>query len=139
MMDRRRFLGSYGRALMLSAQFVRGERHVISVNPLEVESDLASLEGRYTPVEDFYVRNHYETPQHSARPFLRVEGEVVKPVRLTLADLTHLKKLQLGAVLECAGNSSSSSGLVSNGMWGGWPLSDVIQLAHPSGAAAFLH
>jgi sulfite oxidase len=139
MMDRRRFLGSYGRALMLSAQFVRGERHLISVNPLEVESDLASLEGRYTPVEDFYVRNHYETPQHSARPFLRVEGEVVKPVRLTLADLTHLKKLQLGAVLECAGNSSSSSGLVSNGMWGGWPLSDVIQLAHPSGAAAFLH
>jgi DMSO/TMAO reductase YedYZ molybdopterin-dependent catalytic subunit len=139
MMDRRRFLNSFGPALLLSAGLVRGERHVVSVNPLEVESDLTSLEGRYTALEDFYVRNHHVTPQQSARPLLRVEGEVGKPMRLTPADLTSRKKFELGAVLECAGNPSTPNGLVSNGMWGGWSLSEIIQLARPSRSAAFLH
>ena len=138
-MDRRRFLNSYGRVVLLSAHLVRGERHVVSVNPLEVESDLTSLEGRYTALEDFYVRNHHETPPNSARPFLRLEGEVGKPGRLTPADLTHLKKFEIGAVLECAGNPSTPSGLVSNGIWAGWSLSEIIQLARPSRAASFLH
>src|SRR5437762_6006676 len=138
-MDRRKFLTSYGGALALSAKLLPGEHHVVSVNPLEVESDLASLEGRYTAVEDFYVRNHHETPRQSAAPLLCVEGEVAKPLRLTQADLTHLKRLQLNAVLECAGNAVTPNGLVSNGMWDGWSLGSVLELAHPSGAGAFLH
>ena len=138
-MDRRKFLTSYGGALALSAKLLPGEHHVVSVNPLEVESNLASLEGRYTALEDFYVRNHHETPRQSAPPLLRVEGEVAKPLRLTSANLTHLKRLQLNAVLECAGNAVTPTGLVSNGMWDGWSLGEVLELAHPSGAAAFVH
>ena len=128
--SRRRFLQKSLAAAMATA-VVRAARHVVSVSPLEAESDLTSLEDRYTALEDFYVRNHHETPQKSARPLLRLEGEVGKPVRLTYADLTHLKKFEFGAVLECAGNPSSTNGLVSNGMWAGWSLSEIIQLARP--------
>ena len=112
---------------------------MVSVDPLEIESDLASSVDRYTAVDDFYVRNHHETPRYPVPPLLRVEGEVAKPLRLTSAELTHLKRLQLGAVLECAGNRVGLHALVSNGIWEGWSLWDALELAHPSGAAAFLH
>jgi DMSO/TMAO reductase YedYZ molybdopterin-dependent catalytic subunit len=124
---------------VLSWKLLPGEHRVVSINPLEVEFDLASLYGRYTAIEDFYVRNHYDIPRQPARPLLRLEGEVAKPVRLSLADLAHLRKRQLGALLECAGNSVTRSGLISNGMWDGWSLEDVLELAHPSAAASFLH
>jgi DMSO/TMAO reductase YedYZ molybdopterin-dependent catalytic subunit len=124
--------------LLLPVKALRGDHHVISVNPLEVVFDLDSLEGRYTKVEDFYVRNHRDTPSPLGEAGLVLEGEVAKPQRLHPADLTHLRKLQLGAVLECAGNPVASSGLVSNGMWGGWPLREVLEFAQPSGSAQFL-
>jgi sulfite oxidase len=136
-MRRRDFLSVSGG--LLSAKLLPGEHHIVSINPLEVESDLASLEGSYTAVEDFYVRNHHETPRHSARPLLRVEGEVAKPARLTSLDLTHLTRQQLSAVLECAGNRVTPNGLVSNGSWEGWSLMEVLDLARPSGSATFLH
>ena len=98
-MRRREFIGMWRGALLLPARVLRAEHHVVSVNPLEVVFDLSSLEGRYTEVEDFYVRNHHETPSISGDPFLVVEGEVAKPQRLSLAELTHLRKRLLGAVL----------------------------------------
>ena len=136
-MRRRDFLTATGG--LLSAKFLPAEQQVVSANPLVVETDLASVQDRYTAVEDFYIRNHRETPRHSAPPLLRLEGEVAKPLRLTPADLVRLKKRQLGAVLECAGNPVASSGLVSNGLWDGWSLEEVLEIAHSSGAAAFLH
>ena len=138
-MRRREFIAMWRGALLLPARVLRAEHHVVSVNPLEVVFDLSSLEGRYTEVEDFYVRNHHETPSISGDPFLVVEGEVAKPQRLSLAELTHLRKRQLGAVLECAGNPVAASGLVSNGMWGGWSLGELLALAQPSDGAGFVH
>ncbi len=135
--DRRKFLMLSGG--LLSAPLFPAEHQIISVSPLEMQSNVASLEGRYTALEDFYVRNHHETPPNSARPLLRVEGGVAQPLRLTPADLIPLKRLQLGSVLECAGNPVSPNGLVSNGMWEGWSLKEVLDLAQPSRAAAFLH
>jgi DMSO/TMAO reductase YedYZ molybdopterin-dependent catalytic subunit len=110
-------------------QSVRGEHRVISQNPLEVETDLASIHDRYTPIEDFYVRNHQPIPENSVRPVLRIELYKTAPVRLTPGDLSHLKNRKLSAVLECAGNPVGATGLVSNGMWEGWPLQEVIKLA----------
>ena len=138
-MDRRRFLTSSGGVLLLSAKQMRGDHRVISANPLEIEFDLASLEGRNTPIEDFFIRNHHETPRPPERPFLSVVGEVASPVRLRPTDLSQLKKRQVSAVLECAGNPVASTGLVSSGIWSGWSMEEVLQLARPSAAAAFLH
>ncbi len=104
-----------------------------------VEFDLGSLEGRYTRVEDFYVRNHYPVPEIAGSCSLQVEGEVEQPKTLTSADLNRLPKHTVGAVLECAGAPSTAVSLVSDGVWGGWRLSDVLSLAHPRGSGAYLH
>ena len=136
-MRRREFLTLSGG--LLSAQLLPAAHHVVSANPMVVESGLAGAENRYTPLEDFYVRNHHETPRHIVQPVLSLEGEVAKPLRLTPADLAHIRRRQLSAVLECAGNPVAQNGLVSNGIWDGWSLGEVLDLAHPSRAASFLH
>jgi DMSO/TMAO reductase YedYZ molybdopterin-dependent catalytic subunit len=112
---------------------------VISTHPLEVESNLGSFNTPYTPIEDFYIRNHREAPRYSTPPTLRVEGEVARRLRLGPADLAHMKKLQLSAVLECAGNPVGTSALVSNGVWEGWSLWEIVEMARPSGGAKFIH
>ena len=138
-MLRRAFITLCGGALLVPAKMLRAEHHVNSVYPLLVSFDLDSLAGRYTKVGDFYVRNHTVTPQDVGDPSLRVEGEVAKPQRLNSADLASLKNLQLGAVLECAGNRVGTNGMVSNGLWSGWPLGKVLDLAQPTDSAVFVH
>jgi DMSO/TMAO reductase YedYZ molybdopterin-dependent catalytic subunit len=138
-MNRRELIAFWGGAFLLRAMGLRAEHHVVSANPLEVVFDLDSLVGRYTRVEDFYVRNHNETPRVTGEPLLRIEGEVANPCRITPGDLAQTEKTRLGAVLECAGNPVATNGLVSNGIWEGWPLAEVLRLAGPTQAAGFLH
>ena len=73
-MDRRGFMFATGGALLASAQNLRAGHHVVSAEPLIVESDLWPLAGRYTRLEDFYIRNHF--PPSSATSALAIEGEV---------------------------------------------------------------
>ena len=47
-----------------------------------MEFDLWSLQGQYTPVEDFYVRNHFAAPTRLEAATLKIEGEVEALVRL---------------------------------------------------------
>jgi DMSO/TMAO reductase YedYZ molybdopterin-dependent catalytic subunit len=72
-------------------------------------------------------------------PSLQIEGEVEKPQKLTARDLVSFRPRELGAVLECAGNPVASVGMASSGIWGGVLLSDILSLARPSRAAAYLH
>jgi DMSO/TMAO reductase YedYZ molybdopterin-dependent catalytic subunit len=136
-MDRRYFMTLLSSGLLVP-QRLRAEHHVVSVDPLEMEFDLTSLQGRYTSLEDFYVRDHFAVPSGMEAATLIIDGEVEKPRELAPADLAVLGERKLGAVLECAGNRVGSTGLVSNGAWSGWPLKDVLGLARPTGAAAYL-
>jgi DMSO/TMAO reductase YedYZ molybdopterin-dependent catalytic subunit len=104
-----------------------------------VEFDLSSLQGQYTPVEDFYVRNHFAAPSGVEAATLRIEGEVENSRRLAAADLAVLRERKFGALLECAGNQVGAAGLVSNGAWAGWPLKDILIMARPTAKAAHLH
>ena len=137
-MDRRYFMTLLGSGLLVP-QVLKAEHHVISVDPLEVEFDLGSLQGRYTSVEDFYIRNHFAAPAGLEAATLKIEGEVEKPQEFAPADLAMLRERRVGAVLECAGNRVGSTGLISNGAWAGWSLKDVLMMARPTGAAAHLH
>jgi DMSO/TMAO reductase YedYZ molybdopterin-dependent catalytic subunit len=129
-----------GTGLLLSSPRQYGaEHHVISAEPLEVACDLEPLTDRYTPAGDFYIRNHREVPRDEATGLLRVEGEVEKPQTLTQEDLARLPTRELGAVLECAGDGVGASGLVSNGLWTGWALADVLSLVRPASASGYLH
>src|SRR5215471_9376076 len=132
-MDRRCFMTLLSSGL-LAPQKLKAEHHVVSADPLEVEFDLRSLQGRYTSVEDFYIRNHFALPGKQETATLRIEGEVEKPREFALRDLAMLREQSFGAVLECAGNRIGSTGLISNGAWSGWSLKDVLMMARPTGA-----
>jgi len=137
-MDRRYFITLLGSGLLVP-RTLKTEHHLISVDPLEVEFDLRSLRGRYTSVEDFYIRNHFAAPAGLEAATLRIEGEVEKPLELASPDLALLPEQRFGAVLECAGNRVGATGLISNGVWSGWSLKDVLMMARTTGAAAHLH
>jgi DMSO/TMAO reductase YedYZ molybdopterin-dependent catalytic subunit len=138
-MRRREFiLGAIG-ALGVSALRLEADHHAISADPLVVEFDLGSLEGRYTRVEDFYVRNHFEVPKFAGSSSLHIDGQVEQRLELSFSGLRRLARHTNGAVLECAGAPVSSITLVSDGIWGGWLLDDVVSLARPRRSGAYLH
>ncbi len=118
---------------------LRADHRLISFDPLLVEFDLASLEGRYTPLQDFYIRNHFETPAVSSHPSLSIEGEVESPAKLTYRDIASLPRHQAPAVLECAGDGIGEDVLASNGLWEGWRFDDVLRLARPLATARYVH
>src|SRR5579863_6562656 len=138
-MDRRQFFLSTTGVLLASAGKLWADHHVISADPLIVESDLGSLQGRYTRVEDFYVRNHYEAPEITGSVSLRIEGEVEKPQQVSSRQLRVFPEREIGAVLECAGDPVRAVSLASDGVWRGWRLSDVISLARPRRTGTYLH
>jgi DMSO/TMAO reductase YedYZ molybdopterin-dependent catalytic subunit len=116
---------------LASSNILRADHHVTSAEPFEVEFDLASAASRYTPVSDFYIRDHFSVPAIS-QPSIEISGAVEQPMRLQASDLESLAGIELGAVLECAGNPVSTNALVSNGLWGGWRLADVLARARPA-------
>jgi DMSO/TMAO reductase YedYZ molybdopterin-dependent catalytic subunit len=138
-MRRRDFLTLVAGSVLLSPWDLRAEHHVISADPWIVAFDLESLRGRDTSNEDFYVRNHFDVPRISASAILRVEGEVEKAQQLSLANLSELRRQQTATVLECAGDAVASVLLASDGVWDGWLLRDILDLARPTPKAAFLH
>jgi DMSO/TMAO reductase YedYZ molybdopterin-dependent catalytic subunit len=138
-MDRRRFMFAIGAMLLAPARNLRAEHHVVSVNPLIVESDLWPPAGRYTRLEDFYVRNHFQTPEPVATGLLTIEGKVDKPGSFTLENFQAIRARELGAVLECAGNPARSTSLASDGVWQGRPLRDILSLAGPKPEGTYLH
>ena len=137
-MNRRYFMTVLSSGLV-APQVLNADHHVISADPLEVEFDLASLQGQYTSVEDFYVRNHFSAPAGVEAATLSIEGEVENPRRFATADLAKLPERKFGALLECAGNRVGAAGLVSNGAWTGWALKDILMTARPTAKAAHLH
>ena len=97
---------------------------------------LESIEGTVTPSDRFFVRDHFNEPQVSLRSWrLKVEGRVARPLELTLADLVESPVRKLEAVLECAGNAPGGSA-VSNGVWEGVPIADLLRAAQVESGAA---
>ncbi|MGH9396228.1 MAG: molybdopterin-dependent oxidoreductase [Terriglobia bacterium] len=138
-MRRRDFIIASAAALSSPVRRLWADHHFASSFPLVVEFDLASLQGRYTRNVDFYIRNHFEAPEAAAQPFIAIEGEVERPLRLGMDDLRHLPEKRIGAVLECAGDPVKAVSLVSDGLWRGWPLHDVISPAKPRATGRYAH
>ncbi|HUP01673.1 MAG TPA: molybdopterin-dependent oxidoreductase [Gemmatimonadota bacterium] len=115
-------------------------RILITRHPENSEFPWAELRSWITPVEQFYVRNHFAVPElDSAEWRLAVRsGRAV--AELTLGDLEALPARSVVAALECAGNGRRfndppvkgvqwGSGAVSNGEWSGPALADVLTAA----------
>jgi DMSO/TMAO reductase YedYZ molybdopterin-dependent catalytic subunit len=98
-----------------------------SSEPQNLSFPLESIDGRLTSPDQFFVRDHFSEPELSIRTWrLKIEGRVSRPTELSFADLLESPTKKLEAVLECAGNRAGGSA-VSNGLWEGAPLANLLQ------------
>jgi sulfite oxidase len=174
-MDRRRFLRvAAGAALLpsasaLAAAKVAGKkpavagdgvpfsrRRLLQLNgyAINAETPLDALTTYITPNDLFFVRSHwnpaYASPKSLKSWSLTVDGEVERPLRLSLADLKRMTRTTVTCVLQCAGNGRAlykpsvpgvqwSYGAVGNARWTGVRVKDVLAQAGLKAGARHLH
>ena len=159
-LDRRRFLQS-SLATAASAAwwlkvpslaYAKGKPELIrrTERPINYESVRSTFTTRITPVDRFYLRNHFDIPKVDVHKWrLNVKGLVEKPLSLSLADLQHMPQVTIEAVLQCAGNGRGlfrpqvpgvqwQYGAMGNAQWTGVRLKDVLELARPKQDAVFV-
>jgi DMSO/TMAO reductase YedYZ molybdopterin-dependent catalytic subunit len=119
------------------------EMRVMTQRPLNAETPNKALRTWITDNDVFFKRNQGqipETPVSLSDWRLRVEGLVEKSLLLAFEDLRRLPKVEAADTLECSGNSRSllsqkapgnpwTIGGVSNAVWGGIRLKDVLKRA----------
>ncbi len=149
---RRRFLDAVARVALsagalraypLFAQAASGSERLIvhSTRPGDRETPVSLLDSWLTPNDRFYVRSHFYTPVVQEDTWrLVVDGDVDRPLQLTLADLKAMPATALVATLECAGNGRAlfqppvagiqwAKGAVGTARWRGVRLADVLRRA----------
>ncbi len=123
--------------------FAKGQeyelREVVS-RPLDLETQIKDFRQYITPNEAFFVSSHFGAPSDLPSPAdyrLKVEGEVDKPLSLSLRDLHAMPQRNVVAVLQCAGNGRAffrpqvpgvqwQWGAVGNARWTGVSVVDVL-------------
>ena len=117
-----------------------GDRVPVTTDPENSELPFAELSSWITPVECFYVRNHFPVPDIDTGVWRLRVGPATDGHSLGPADLEALPSRSLVSVLECAGNGRRyndppvkgvqwGQGAVSNGEWSGPSLADVLAAA----------
>lgn len=112
--------------------------------PLVAETPESLLDDDTTPVSRFFVRNNGLAPPETQDPAqwsIAIEGEIERPLILTLQDLkSQFTARRLRMVLECGGNGRAffsppargnpwTNGGVGCAEWTGVPLADVLNAA----------
>ena len=122
----------------------RDERLVVlSDRPFNAETPQRSLNTFVTPTETFYVRHHMWVPEvDPVKQKLVVELPDGEKMQYSLSDLQQkFKPVRITATMQCSGNRRGhmteksrstnglqwSSGAISNGIWTGVRLRDVLQ------------
>lgn len=128
--------------------------HVLMEQPFNAAPPLTLLRENFiTPRSVFFVRNHAPVPGLDPTAYrLRVTGMVQRELALSLEDLrSKFEKTEVVATLQCAGNRRTElytvapipgevpwgAEAVSNGLWGGVRLRDVILAAGLEGEPQF--
>jgi DMSO/TMAO reductase YedYZ molybdopterin-dependent catalytic subunit len=92
--------------------------------------DIRTINGPFTPKDQFYTIQHYGHPEVDPATFrLKVSGLVDRPKSLSLDDLRRMGSAELVAGFECSGNRRPLQGLCGNGRWTGVPLRVVLEQA----------
>jgi DMSO/TMAO reductase YedYZ molybdopterin-dependent catalytic subunit len=117
---------------------------LLTDRPVQLETPRNYFRTAFTPNDAFYVRWHLsEIPNNIdlAAWKLKIEGNVNKPLALSLSDLTtKFKPFSIAAVNQCSGNSRSrlqprvpggqwGNGAMGNAMWTGVRLRDLLDAA----------
>jgi sulfite oxidase len=128
-------------------------RRLIQMNSyaLNAETPLDLLNTYLTPNDVFFIRHHWEPTKVDAATWtLAVDGEVARPLRLTLDDLKAMPQAMATCVLQCAGNGRAlysppipglqwRYGAVGNARWTGVRVKDLLDRAGLRGTARHLH
>ena len=116
----------------------------LTTEPRNGEPALSDLVSNWiTPVKHFYVRSHAPNPVIDPSQFrISVEGQVRKPLELSLQQLAQRKRISTTATMTCAGNRRTEfneeqkvggvqwgAGAIGNANWSGVSLADVLQQA----------
>jgi DMSO/TMAO reductase YedYZ molybdopterin-dependent catalytic subunit len=118
-------------------------RHLLQLSgyPLDLETPLEALTSYLTPNDLFFVRTHWTpTRVDPAMWSLTVDGEVSRPLKLSLADVKGLPRADVTCVLQCSGNGRNwfdppvpgvqwRYGAVGNARWSGARVRDVLSRA----------
>jgi DMSO/TMAO reductase YedYZ molybdopterin-dependent catalytic subunit len=125
---------------------------VLGEKPLVAETPDHLLDDETTPIARFFIRNNGLIPDAAKAPEawkLKVEGEVGKPLELTLGEIKkRFSPRTYRMVLECGGNGRSffspqargnqwTNGGAGCAEWTGVPLRDVLQAAGLKGTAMY--
>lgn len=120
--------------------------------PLVAETPERLLDDDTTPIGKFFVRNNGQLPDEAKNAeawTLKIEGEVDKPLALTLAELKSRFPAQtMRMVMECGGNGRSTfqppgrgnqwtNGGAGCAEWTGVKLADVLKAAGLKDSAKF--
>jgi DMSO/TMAO reductase YedYZ molybdopterin-dependent catalytic subunit len=109
--------------------------------PPNLEPPFSGQSAFLTPMDQFYVRNHFPTPAIKEEEFaLEVSGAVEKPLKLSLKELKALPQVSRPITLECAGNGRVflappvkglqwQFGAVGTAEWGGVELKTLLDKA----------
>jgi DMSO/TMAO reductase YedYZ molybdopterin-dependent catalytic subunit len=125
---------------------------VLGDRPLVAETPEHMLDDDTTPTGKFFIRNNGQLPEETKETDawkLTVDGEVDKPLEITLGDLK--KRFQprtYRMVLECGGNGRSffsppgrgnqwTNGGAGCAEWTGVPLAEVLKAAGPKPSAKY--
>ncbi len=140
-------------ARLVGAGIPGSRRRLLQVNgyAVDAETPLDLMTSYLTPNDLFFVRHHWipQLPDKSAWR-LTIDGEVSKPLELTLADLKKLPRASVTSVLQCAGNGRGlfkpyiagvqwQYGAVGNARWTGARVKDVLAKAGLKAGAKHLH
>jgi sulfite oxidase len=151
--DRRSFLRLAAVAPLLPYPLQAAERYLLQMNgyPLNAETPLELLTEYLTPNDLFFVRSHWIPRMPDLKTWrLTVDGDVARPLSLSLAELKKLPRVETTCVLQCAGNGRALHtpvlpgvqwryGAVGNAHWAGVRVRDVLQRAGVRATAQHLH
>jgi DMSO/TMAO reductase YedYZ molybdopterin-dependent catalytic subunit len=112
---------------------------IVKREPFNAETGPGMLEPDLTPTDAFYVRCHFPQP-HDRPQILTVQGNVERPVELSLDDLRGLGATTVVSTMECAGNGRTAlaplaagepwhTNAVATARWTGVPLRAVLERA----------
>lgn len=127
--------------------------HMLQLNgyAANAETPLELLTDYLTPTELFFVRSHWipRVPD-KAKWRLAIDGDVERPISLSLRDLQSMPQTDASCVLQCAGNGRAFHspaipgvqwryGAVGNARWRGVRLRDLLERAGVRPAAKHIH
>jgi DMSO/TMAO reductase YedYZ molybdopterin-dependent catalytic subunit len=92
---------------------------------------LTGVNGRITPVDRFFIRDHFEEPDIPLASWkLKVERHVAQRLEISFSDLVLAPVERREVTVECAGNGPRGFA-VSTSVWKGVPISFLLAAASP--------